>query len=89
MAVTTTLGLLQDQMERDVLDGTYTQQLRVQRKGGTATIKATVDGADAGEVSLIIDGPPGCTCNGGGSSASSALAFVLLALVRNRKKLRG
>lgn len=87
--VTTTLGLLIDQMERDVLDGTYTQQLRVQRKGGTATVKATVDGEDAGSVDLIIDGPQGCTCNGGGASASSALAFVLLALVRNRKKLRG
>ncbi|MDP2339311.1 MAG: Ig-like domain-containing protein [Deltaproteobacteria bacterium] len=77
VAITTTLGLLQNTVERQVLDGTYEQVIRVQRKGGTATIEVTVDGEDAGSAKLEIEGAEGCTC----TSSSSSPALGLLALL--------
>ncbi len=87
VSVTSTLGVLIDEMARDPLDGTYTQQLRVQRKGGNARIEATVDGVKGGEAVLVIDGPTGgCNCNGTSPSASLVFALSLLALRPTKKK---
>ena len=87
VSVTASLGVLIDEMARDPLDGTYTQQLRVQRKGGNARIEATVDGVKGGEAVLVIDGPTGgCNCNGTSPSASLVFALSLLALRPTKKK---
>ena len=85
--ITTDLGLLQEQVERDVLDGTYQQVIRVQRKGGVATIKVSVDGVEAGEGRLRIEGDDGCTCSAASSSSpvSGLIALLLLLLLRRRR----
>ena len=86
----TDLGLLIDDVELDVLDGTYGQQLRVQRKGGTATISVTVDGEDAGAGTLIVVGDEGCTCTQATSSPTfSVLALVLVGLSLLRRRPSG
>jgi hypothetical protein len=80
VAITTDLGRLLDSVERSPLDGTYSQTLQAGRAGGVATIRVTVDGEAAGEASVTIVGPEGCTCSG---AAGWPFAAVL-ALVRRR-----
>ncbi len=79
VAIVTSLGLLQESVERDVLDGTYSQVIRVQRKGGTAKIEVTLDGDDAGSAELVIEGREGCTCTSS-TSSPTPLGLGLLAL---------
>jgi uncharacterized protein (TIGR03382 family) len=85
VAISTDLGRLLDTVERNPLDGTYGQTLQSGRAGGVATIRVTVDGEAAGEVTVTIVGREGCTCSGVGGTAP--LAFVL-ALVGQRRRRR-
>jgi hypothetical protein len=87
LAVTTDLGILRDDVERSPLDGFYRQKLQAQRKPGTATIRVTVDGDDAGEVALVLAGNPGgCTCASSSPGDGVLCTTVtLLFLVRRRR----
>lgn len=86
VAMTTDLGRLLDVVERNPLDGTYSQTLQAGRAAGTATIVVTVDGAAAGEASVEIIGPSGCTCASAG--ALDPLGWVGVALVLRRRRRR-
>lgn len=88
VAVTTTLGLLRDAVKRDVLDGTYQQVIAAQRRGGTAQIKVTLDGEDAGSGELVFAGAQGCTCTQASpSSLLAAIALWVLAVRRRRRRV--
>ena len=88
VVVTTTLGLLRDAVKRDVLDGTYQQVIAAQRRGGTAQIKVTLDGEDAGSGELVFAGAQGCTCTQASpSSLLAAIALWVLAVRRRRRRV--
>jgi MYXO-CTERM domain-containing protein len=81
VAITADLGLLRDDVERSPLDGFYRQTLQAPRKAGTATIRVTVDGEDAGSVELVLAGDAGgCGCASSSSSSSPVDAAVVAAL---------
>jgi MYXO-CTERM domain-containing protein len=90
VAIATDLGLLRDDVERSPLDGFYRQTLQAQRRGGTATIRVTVDGEDAGEATLVLEGDEGgCGCaaaSPGDASLGATLASLLLAAGRRRRR---
>lgn len=86
VGITTDLGRLLDSVERNPLDGTYSQTLQSGRAGGVATVRVTVDGEAAGEVTVTIIGPEGCTCHGVGGSAPMWAAAIALALARRRRR---
>ena len=90
--LTTDLGLLRDAVKRDVLDGTYAQQLRAQRRGGTATIQVNVDGVAGPTATLRIIAPPGCGCLTSPDARrvplSTLLPFCLWLVVRRRSGTR-
>jgi hypothetical protein len=66
VVISADIGVLRDEVRRDVLDGTYKQTIRAQRTGGTARIAVTVNGEDAGFATLVFDGEPGCQCTARG-----------------------
>lgn len=82
------LGRLIDAVERDPLDGTYSQVLRSGRQGGTATITVTVDGEPAGEVPITIVGGEGCTCSGVAGTAPLWACIVVFGVRRRRVRAR-
>ncbi len=86
VAMTTDLGRLLDVVERNPLDGSYSQTLQAGRAAGTATVVVTVDGAAAGEASVELIGPSGCTCASAG--ALDPLGWVGVALVLRRRRRR-
>ncbi len=85
VVVSTDLGRILDDVERDPLDGTYGAVLRAPRQGGTATVTVTVDGEAAGSATVDIIGKQGCTC-GSSTLSGSALALLLMPLVRRRRR---
>lgn len=85
VGITTDLGRLIDTVERNPLDGTYSQILQSGRAGGTATLRVTVDGEPAGEASVTIVGPEGCTCSG---ATGWPFAAVLGLSWRRRRRRR-
>jgi MYXO-CTERM domain-containing protein len=90
VVIATDLGLLRDDVERSPLDGFYRQTLQAQRRGGTATIRVTVDGEDAGEATLVIEGDEGgCGCgtaSPGDVSLGATVASLLLAAGSRRRR---
>jgi uncharacterized protein (TIGR03382 family) len=85
VGISTDLGRLLDTVERSPLDGTYSQTLQSGRAGGVATIRVTVDGEAAGEATVTIVGPEGCTCSG---ISGGPFAAVLALLLRRRRRRR-
>ncbi len=94
VSLSTTLGVLNGTVERDLLNGTYTQVLQAQRKGGTATVTVTVDGEEGPSRTVEIVGGTGCHCGSvddvpGISLALACLAAIRLRLRRRRRARRG
>jgi MYXO-CTERM domain-containing protein len=86
VGISTDLGRLLDTVERNPLDGTYSQTLQSGRAGGVATIRVTVDGEAAGEATVTIVGPEGCTCSSAVGSAPLWVAALLLVFRRRRRR---
>jgi MYXO-CTERM domain-containing protein len=86
VVIATDLGLLRDDVELDPLDGFYRQTIQAQRRGGTATIRVTVDGEDAGEATLEIVGDNGgCGCAAASPADGAGLLVVVLVGARRRR----
>jgi uncharacterized protein (TIGR03382 family) len=85
VVVSTDFGRLIDGVERDALDGSYSQAIRAAREAGTATISVTVDGEDAGSVTLAVEAPAGCTCANTTGIAPSAALLLALGWLRRRR----
>jgi hypothetical protein len=89
VVVNTDFGRLIDAVERDALDGSYSQVIRAPREAGTATISVTVDGVAAGSVQLGVEGPAGgCTCANTAALAPTGAVMVLLGVLGRRRRLR-
>lgn len=86
VVIASDLGRLLESVDRDLLDGSYSQQLTVPRARNTATITVTVDGEPAGERTLAIDGPDvGCNCASLGTVMPAAAALFALGRRRRRR----
>lgn len=73
----TDLGVLADSVERDPENGTYAQDLQAQRRPGTATVTAIVDGVRGPATTVEIVGAGGCRC---GASTAADLPTASLAV---------
>lgn len=90
VVISTDFGRLIDGVERDALDGSYSQVIRAPRETGTATISVTVDGVAAGSIQLAVEGPAGgCTCANTTTLAPTAGVLVLVAVLRRRRPRAG
>ncbi|MBI1948849.1 MAG: hypothetical protein HYS27_24395 [Deltaproteobacteria bacterium] len=85
--MTTDLGRLLDEVERDPTLGFYSIELQATRKVGTATVTVTVDGTEVGTAAVEMTGES-CTCGHARSSDSTAAggALLLLALPLARRR---
>jgi MYXO-CTERM domain-containing protein len=88
VVIATDGGVLRDAVERSPLDGFYRQTLQANRQPGTATIRVTVDGDDAGSATLVLEGDAGgCGCTSA-SGADGAAVVVLASLLSGRRRRR-
>jgi hypothetical protein len=84
----TDLGRLLEVVERNPLDGSYSQTLQAGRAAGTATVTVTVNGASAGEATVAIVGPAGCTCAHASPLDPLWLGGIALLVGRRRRRRR-
>ena len=89
--ITTDLGRLLDQVERDPTQGFYSVELQSTRAPGTATVTVTVDGTEVGTATVEMVGES-CRCAHGGTTdaanahaAASALALLAAMLARRAR----
>jgi MYXO-CTERM domain-containing protein len=86
VAFTSTAGDLQDSVERDPIDGTYSQILRAPLEGATAEVQVVVDGAAGSTVNVDFI-PQGCQCDTATPGPSgAAFALALYVLLRRRRR---
>jgi hypothetical protein len=88
MVLTTDLGQLLGEVERDVLDGTYSQELRSTREGGQALVTATLDGQPAGEIGITIEAASTCACTQVRHTPSMAAAVMVIATIAIGRRRR-
>jgi hypothetical protein len=87
VVIATDFGRLIDAVDRDALDGSYSQVIRAPRETGTATISVTVDGVAAGSVQLGVEGPAaGCTCANASAIAPAGALLTLLGVAGRRRR---
>lgn len=87
--ITTDLGRLLDEVERDPTQGFYAIELQSTRAPGTATITVTVDGTEVGTAAVEMVGE-GCRCAHGSTAPArgalgGAAALALLAVLVRRR----
>lgn len=83
--ITTDLGRLLDEVERDPTQGFYSVEVQATRKPGTATVSVTVDGTDVGTATIDMVGE-GCACGqAGGAAALPGWVAALLGVVLWRR----
>ncbi|OGQ10891.1 MAG: hypothetical protein A2138_01290 [Deltaproteobacteria bacterium RBG_16_71_12] len=90
VVVTTDLGRLLDEVERDPTQGFYSIELQATRAPGTATVTVTVDGTEVGTASVEMVGES-CNCahahrgdGADGAAAATALVVCGVAFARRR-----